>query len=192
MVDRSVNKRDQLVRTSVRLFAEHGFHATGIDRIAREAAISKRTLYQYFRTKDELILAALRHKDGLFRNDFVKAVEAKASAPTDRLLAIFDVANDWFLSKDFFGCMFVNAVGEHSSADSPVRRACIEYKRLVQGYIRDLAEEAGLSNPAAVAEELALLFEGATVTAQVSGQADSAAVAKRMAHVLIERHTASR
>ena len=173
----------------MRLFAEHGFHATGIDRIAREAAISKRTLYQYFRTKDELILAALRHKDGLFRNEFVKSVEAKASDPRARLLAIFDVANDWFDSRDFFGCMFVNAVGEHSAADSPVRRACIEYKRLVRNYIRELATAAGLHEVERVADELALLFEGATVTAQVSGASDSAQVARRIAELLIEQHT---
>lgn len=179
------------MRTSVRLFAEHGFHATGIDRIAREAAISKRTLYQYFRTKDELILAALRHKDGLFRNEFVKSVEAKASGPRARLLAVFDVATDWFDSQDFFGCMFINAVGEHSAADSPVRRACIEYKRLVRNYILELATEAGLRDAESLADELALLFEGATVTAQVSGQSTSAAVAQRVASVLIERHTAS-
>lgn len=175
----------------MRLFAEHGFHATGIDRIAREAAISKRTLYQYFRTKDELILAALRHKDGLFRNEFVKSVEAKATEPRQRLLAIFDVANDWFDSQDFFGCMFINAVGEHSSADSPVRRACVEYKRLVRNYILELAEAARLERPEALADELALLFEGATVTAQVSGDASSAAVAQRVATFLVERHTAS-
>lgn len=179
------------MRTSVRLFAEHGFHATGIDRIAREASISKRTLYQYFRTKDELILAALRHKDGLFRNEFVKSVEVRASEPRERLLAIFEVANDWFDSQDFFGCMFINAVGEHSAADSPVRRACIEYKRLVRNYILELAAAANLEDTEPLADELALLFEGATVTAQVSGRSTSASVAQRIATVLIERHAAS-
>lgn len=187
MVNKSVDKREQLIRTSVRLFAEHGFHGTGIDRIASEARVSKRTLYHHFRTKDELILAALRHKDGLFRNDFVKSVEDKATHPRDRLLAVYDAADDWFSSKGFFGCMFINAIGEHSKPDTAVRRACIEYKRLVRNYIRDLAVAAELNDPEPLADELALLLEGATVTAQVSGEPQSAAVAKRIAQRLIDR-----
>lgn len=181
------SKRDQLVRTAVRLFSEHGYHATGIDRIAGEAGISKRTLYHHFRTKDELILAALRHHDGVFRNDFVKSVERIGSTPRERLLAIYDVARDWFCDTEFHGCMFINAIGEYSATDTAIRAACQEFKRLLRNYIRDQAIEAGTADPEALADELALLLEGAIATAQVSGVPDSAKLARRMAEVLVAR-----
>ncbi len=181
------SKREQLVKTSIRLFAENGYHATGIDRITEEAGVSKKTLYRHFRTKEDLILAALRHHDELNRNQFVKQVESMASTPRSKLLAIFDVAQEWFLSNNFYGCMFINAVSEYSEPDTSIREICKEYKRLTRRYMEQLAKEAGIKDSARVAGELSLLLEGSIVTAQVSGNPDSAAVAKRMAKVFIDR-----
>lgn len=61
-------KRAQLIETATHLFNHLGVHATGIDRIAAEAGVTKRTLYKHFRTKEELVLAVLRDYDGVFRN----------------------------------------------------------------------------------------------------------------------------
>ncbi len=56
-------RREELVQTAVRLFRKNGYHATGIDRILAEAGVAKMTLYKHFRSKDELILGALRRWD---------------------------------------------------------------------------------------------------------------------------------
>ena len=72
----------------MRLFGEHGFHATGIDRIAEEANVSKKTMYKHFRSKEELIIAALKHYDGVARNEFMRNVERGADTPYGRLLAV--------------------------------------------------------------------------------------------------------
>jgi AcrR family transcriptional regulator len=181
------SKREQLIETAARLFAKNGFHATGIDMILAEAGIAKKTLYNHFRTKDELILAALRKYDGEFRNNFMKSVEELAETPEARLLAIFDVAKIWFSDNNFYGCMFINAVGEYSERDSAVREVCKEFKRLMRGYIKSLAEKAGIKEVEDLTSELALLLEGSIVTAQVSELNDKAAdTAKRIARTLIE------
>lgn len=183
-------KREQLIETASRLFARNGFHATGIDTILAEAGIAKKTLYNHFRTKDELILAALRKYDGEFRNNFMKSVEELAETPEARLLAIFDVAKAWFSDNKFYGCMFINAVGEYSEQDSAVREVCKEFKRLMRGYIKSLVEQAGLKDIEILTNELALVFEGSIVTAQVSEQNDMAAeTAKRIAETLINNAT---
>lgn len=179
-------KRQQLVDTAIELFNAHGFHAVGIDRIAQEAGVSKKTMYSHFRSKEELILAALRHHDGLFRNGFMKAVHAAGRTPRERLLAIFDVAQAWFSDHTFYGCMFINAVGEYAEPDTPIREVCRQFKALMRGYIEQLAREAGLADPDDVADTLALLLEGAIVTAQVSDRPDAAATAKSAARVLID------
>ncbi len=180
-------KRQQLVDTAIELFNAHGFHGVGIDRIAEEAHVTKKTMYHHFRSKDELILAALRHKDGLFRNEFMKAVEASGDTPREKLLAIFDVAQAWFRDDGFYGCMFVNAVGEYSEPGSPIRAACADFKRQMLGYIEELAREAGVANPREIAASLAILLEGATVTAQVFGDPGSAKTARDAAAVLIDQ-----
>ena len=81
------SRREDLVDAAMRVFYRHGFHASGLDRILEEGGISRMTLYNHFKSKDELIVAALRRRDEIFRNRMMKFVESRAKAPLDRLLA---------------------------------------------------------------------------------------------------------
>ncbi len=180
------SRRDHLIETAITLFCEHGYHATGIDRILAAAGVSKKTMYVYFRSKEELIYAALRQYDGVFRNNFMKAVEAASDTPKGKLLAIFDVAEVWFGDNQFFGCMFINAVGEYSEKDSPVREISKQFKKLLRYYVVSLAKEAGADDADELADELCLLLEGAIVTAQVSDDTKAASIARKMAVLAIE------
>ncbi len=179
-------KRQDLVDTAMELFSAHGYHGTGIDRIAEEAGVSKKTMYHHFRSKEELILAALKQYDGLFRNDFMKAVNKRGGTAYERLLAIFDVAHDWFSGDNFYGCMFINAVGEYSEPNTAIRAVCKESKRLIFSYIEELAEAARIPDAQAVAASIAMLLEGSIVTAQVSGTSNAADTAKIAARVIID------
>ncbi|MEM7224397.1 MAG: helix-turn-helix domain-containing protein [Pseudomonadota bacterium] len=182
------HRRDHLIDTAIELFAEHGYHATGIDTVLARAGVSKKTLYRHFRSKEELILAALKKHDGQFRNGFMRQVEAAAASPRARLIAVFDVAEAWFRNDRFYGCMFINAIGEYSAVETPIRRACQDFKAMMRGYLEGLCRDAGAPEPAALAEELALLLEGAIVTAQVSQEPGRAArVAKAAAGALIDQ-----
>lgn len=184
------SRREHLIKTALKLFSRYGFHAVGIDTILKESGVSKRTLYNHFKSKDELILAALRHYDERFRNFFMRAVEGNADNPKDRLLAVFDVAEQWFKQDDFFGCIFVGASGEYPEA-TPIRHTCREFKGLILGYIRGLAKEAQLEKPDQLAEQLLLLLEGAITMAQINNSSLSASQAKSAAQVLIENATIS-
>ena len=179
----------QIIETAIELFAKDGFHATGIDTIVQQSGVTKKTLYTYFRSKEELILATLHHYASRFRNEFMRQVSKQARTPKTRLLAIFDVAETWFEKHDFYGCMFINVTGEYSERDASIRPICIEYKRLMHGYIRELCQQAVERDPNKLAEEIALLLEGAIVTAQVSQQPAAAKIAKRAAALLIEERS---
>ena len=183
----TISRREHLVETAVELFAAQGYHATGIDQIIARAGVSKKTLYHHFRSKEELILAALRHYDGLFRNGFMRQVEAAATSPRQRLLAVFDVAGQWFAGEAFYGCMFINAVGEYAEDDTPIRAVCRDFKRLMRGYLLELCQAAGAADPRTLADQLALILEGAIVTAQVSERTQAARIARNIASLLIER-----
>jgi len=179
----------------MRVFYRHGFHASSLDDIQKEGGISRMTLYNHFKSKDELVVAAMRRRDEIFRNKLMKFVESRASTPRERILAVFDFHEDWFTGREFCGCMFINASAEFSIAESAPRRLAAEHKQEIVRYLRAQCEAAGLAAPGDVAEQLNILLEGAIVTARVVGQvADggkdpgaSARLAKRMAMAVIER-----
>jgi AcrR family transcriptional regulator len=179
------NKREELVQKALSAFYRNGFHATGMDRLVVETGVSKTSMYKHFRTKEELILAALRLRDEQFRNWFVRRVEELAEAPADRLLAMFDVMEEWFAQPEFRGCMFVKASAEYQEAGHPIHAQAAEHKRLLEGHVRRLAEAAGAADPAGLARQLMLLKEGAIVTAHLGHTQDPAADARLAAEVLV-------
>ena len=181
----AASRRDDLIDTAVTLFHRDGYHATGIDKILAACGAAKMTLYKHFKSKDELIVAALRRRDEQWRNRFMRAVERHAGTPRERLLAVFDALEECSKGGDLNGCMFVNAAAEFARADDPIHATAAEHKRLVLGYVRDLAEAAGARDPMELAQALRLLIEGAIVVAQVSGDTDAAQRARRVAETLL-------
>ncbi|MCZ6835406.1 MAG: TetR/AcrR family transcriptional regulator [Planctomycetota bacterium] len=179
-------KRDQLIETARKLFARDGFHNTGIDTILAEAGVAKMTLYKHFKSKEELILAALRRQDEEFRNTLMQGVEKQTDDPRGRLLALFDQLRDVVSHDDFCGCLFINAAAEYSTKGDPIHQAAIEHKRLIHQYITKLAGDAGARAPEELARQVALLMEGAVVSAQVTGEC-MAKSAQQAAEALLDR-----
>ncbi|GAB4512815.1 MAG: TetR family transcriptional regulator [Roseibium sp.] len=184
------SRRDDLVDTALRLFYTQGFNATGIDRILAEAGVAKMTLYKHFRSKDELILAALNRRDEQFRNWLMGEMEKASADPRERILAMFDALEEWFNGRafkglGFNGCAFINAASEFGDQQHPAHRTAAEHKRRIVEYLEVLCAEAGADDPAGLAEQLALLKEGAIATAHVRGIPEAARVARKMAEKLI-------
>ena len=180
------SRREQLVDSAARVFYRDGFKASGIDKVLSDAGVAKMTLYHHFRSKDDLILAAIRHRDERFRNWLVRTVEGSAKDPRQRLLAVFDAFGQWISGGDFHGCMFVNAAAEFGNLAHPIHAAAAEHKRLVCNYLETLADEAGAKKPRQLARQITLLVEGAVVTAHVSGDRNAAETARAAAEVLVE------
>lgn len=182
--------RERLVDSALALFQREGFHAAGVDRILAEAGVAKMTLYNHFRSKEELVLAALRRRQELFRAWFEGRVRAARGGARRRLLAVFDVADEWFRSPDFRGCLFINAAAEFG-AEAPARRLAAESKAATQAFLRDLAAEAGAKDPDGLAAALNLLLQGAIVMAHAGGDRAAARNARRAARTLIDAAFAS-
>lgn len=178
----------------MRVFYRHGFHASGLDRILEEGRISRMTLYNHFKSKDEVILAALRRRDEIFRNKLMKFVDAKTRSPRERLLAVFDFHEQWFQEEDFCGCMFINASAEFNDPQSPPRQVAAEHKRAILRYLAELSRDCGFARPEHIANQLNILIEGAIVSAHVVGQVQgggadpgaAAGLAREMARRIIE------
>ena len=182
----SASKRDELVQNALRVFYRGGFHAIGMDALAKETGVSKTAIYKHFRTKEELILATLRLRDEQFRNWLMRRVEAIADSPRDQLLAVFDVLAEWFREPEFRSCMFIKASSEYQDRKHPIHAAAAEHKRLLLVYLQSLASAAGAKEADALARRLLLLKEGAIVMAHLHDPEVAAADAHAAAQVLIE------
>jgi AcrR family transcriptional regulator len=180
------SKRDQLIDTALRLFAEHGYRATGIDTILKEAGIAKMTLYHHFKSKDELIEAALRRRDEEWRAWFKGRVEERAQTSRARLLAIFDVLEEWFRRRDYHGCSFCQAATEFRDPENAIHKLAAEHKRILHDYVERLAEGAGVRDPVKVADQVSVLIDGAVITMEIFRKPGVARTAKAAAEQLLQ------
>ncbi|WP_170413567.1 TetR/AcrR family transcriptional regulator [Ruegeria arenilitoris] len=180
------NKRDELVRKSLQVFYRDGFHATGMDKLVVETGVSKTSMYKHFRTKEELILAALQLRDENFRKEFFSRIEELADTPVGQLLASFDALGEWFDEKEYRGCMFIKAGAEYQEIDHPIHKQSAEHKRILLDHFIDLARKAGARDPEHLACQIVLLQEGAIVTAVFLKTCNPAGDAKAAARVLLD------
>ena len=184
-------KRDELVRKALDTFYRNGFHAAGMDMIARETGVSKTSIYKHFRTKEDLILAVLRLRDENFRNWFFRRIDELSETRRGKLLSIFDALEEWFSMREFRGCMFIKASAEYQEADDPIHAQATEHKRLLAEYFIGLSKAAGAARPEELAQQLLVLKEGAIVMAVLGRGPGAARDARNAARVLIESHLPS-
>jgi AcrR family transcriptional regulator len=177
--------RERILDTAYELFSRHGTHAVGVDAIVAGSGVAKMSLYRNFGSKDELILAFLRRREQVWGQDWLVAeVEARASAPEERLLMMFDVCGEWFARSDFEGCAFVKVLVGIDDPEHPVRQATVRHLAAMREWMAELARAAGVADADALARQWHLLLKGATIAA-LEGDLDAAAQAKAMGRLLL-------
>jgi len=172
--------RGRLLNAATRLFCKNGINATGIDAIINEAGTAKTTLYKLFGSKTNLVHVVLETEGKQWREWFIATIESGGGSAQAKLTRIFPVLKDWFREERFYGCPFINAVGEHDKDQKRLRAIAMKHKKVVLAYLETLAGEMGAAEPEVLAHQLALLMDGAIVAAMVSrnpGVADTAGLA---------------
>ncbi|MBB5933660.1 TetR/AcrR family transcriptional regulator [Streptomyces zagrosensis] len=168
----------RVLDAAAELFYGRGINAVGVDLIAKQAGVTKKTLYDRFGSKEALVAAYLRERDERWRrwltarvNEAAEAADlAEVGAPEQeaaraavRVLATFDALERWMRRENPRGCGFVNAAAELPDAAHPGRQVIADQKRWLRGYLRELCHAASASDPDTLADELVLLHEGAMV-----------------------------
>ncbi|MEJ2667307.1 MAG: helix-turn-helix domain containing protein [Deinococcales bacterium] len=175
---------ERLLDAASRLFYARGAANVGINEIIERAQVARMTLYHHFPSKEALLQAVLeRRSDERLR--WLRRADERAEAADGRLLAVFDLLRDWVESPDYRGCPLVNATIELGGKLNPARPIARDYQLEVRRYLTDLARQTGASDPEALARQLQLLFDGATVEALVAGTAEPAWHARQAAEMLI-------
>ncbi|OLF53597.1 TetR/AcrR family transcriptional regulator [Pseudomonas chlororaphis] len=186
----SNDTRDIILDVTEKLIYKSGIAATGMDLLVKTAGVSRKSIYRYFTTKDELVVAALRRRDLRWMHWFQSAVD-QAPTPSARLLALFTVLGGWFASEDFRGCAFINTSGETGDPQDPVRIVAREHKQKLLDYVLGLctdhvSEEHGAIDPRQLAAQLLILIDGAITVALVMGDRSAADNAQCMARKLLD------
>ena len=188
---RAVRRRpgaERLLRAASELFYREGIRAVGVDTISEEAGVSKRTLYNRFGGKDELVAEYLRRRDERWRA-YLREETERTVGPEEKLLAVFGAYGEWLVGDDYRGCAFANAVAEIPDPDHPARVVARRHKEGVRDHLAALARTAGLDEPDVLAERLLLLLEGASATAAMRRSGEPLDVARSTARELIQRRT---
>jgi AcrR family transcriptional regulator len=170
--------RQRILETADRLFYRDGIRAVGIDRIIAEAEVAKMSLYKHFPSKDDLILAALKHREEGVLEFFHSAMERHGKKAKNPLRAFFAALKEWFETPGFRGCAFQNAAAELADPAHPGTQFIRGHKQRFGEFLHGLVEEAIGKDAAKVAPAVALLVEGAIVTAVIQGTPDAADVAR--------------
>lgn len=180
--------RQRIVEAAERLFYAEGVRAVGIDRIIAEAEVAKMSLYNHFASKDALILAVLEYREQKFDALFEKWTAKHVKAGLNRLEAFFAALKDWFKSSGFRGCMFINACAELADPNHEGSKFSASHKvRFHEMLKRTIADTAGEQVAEAMAPAIALLVEGAIISAVMEQSPKPADVAKAAALALVER-----
>jgi len=190
--DSGIPPRARILAAAAELFYRHGIRVVGVEAIAEAAGTNKMTLYRHFTSKDELVAEYLRQSAGAADGCWERFAHAHPGDPLAQLCAWLDEMARHLAAPDVRGCALANAAVELPEKDHPARRVIEEYKRAQRTRLVRLSEEAGLSEPAMLADELHLLLEGARVTAQSVGTEGLAARLLYMGKAMIAAHTPRR
>jgi len=179
--------RERILDAAYELFSRRGIQAVGVNEVTERAGVATATLYRHFPSKDELVLAFLDLREQRWTKDIIEAeAMRRGSNPEERLLAIFDVLDEWFHRDDFEAGSFIKVLLE-LGPKHPAGGASVLHLEQLRAIVRRLAEEAGLRDTESFARSWHILMEGSIVVA-AEGDLEAARRAKAMARRLIDQY----
>jgi AcrR family transcriptional regulator len=185
--------REHVLGVAQKLFYWQGIRATGIDKVAAEASVAPTTLYRLFASKDDLVAAYVAANAGPYQQWVSEVTRPGLGSARTRLLSLFDALAEQVQPDRCRGCPFLMALAEFPEPAHPARLRAIALKAWVREQLAqltaDLAAETPVGDPAALADQLALVMEGVYASVQALGAEGPARQARRTAETLIDTAT---
>ena len=177
--------RQRILDAAAELFYREGINATGVERLAAESSVSKRTLYQHFPSKTAVVEEYLRSIEQGVVDVLLPEADAGYRSPREKLLAVFE--GPTARSGPLRGCPFHNAAVEAAGSMPGVHEIVRASKRAFIGRLTELAEQAGAADPRLLGDELSVLYEGAAALATSLDDGSPWAPARAAAETLIDQ-----
>ena len=179
--------RERILDAAYELFSQRGIQAVGVNEVIEHAGVATATLYRHFPSKEKLVLAFLDLREQRWTKDLIEAgAIRRGSNAEERLLAIFDVLDEWFHRDDFEAGSFIKVLLE-LGPKHPAGGASVRHLEQLRAVARHLADEAGLRDTESFARSWHILIQGSIVVA-AEGDVEAARRGKAMARLLIEQH----
>lgn len=176
--------REKILTAAYGLFASNGVVQVGIDTVIAKSGCAKASLYNQFGSKEGLVIAFLDRREELWTRAWLEAeILRRGDTPEDRLLAVFDIFDEWFSREDFEGCSFINVLLE-SKPGSLINRAASAHLRKIRGILHKQATDAGLADVERFTRLWHMLMKGAIVCA-LEGNRQAARDARAGAAILL-------
>ncbi len=135
-----IDIKDHIVQTASALFYRNGYNSTGINEIIKESGIAKATLYNHFKSKEELCISYLKYMNENFLNKIRDYCYSNTKTKS-RILLIFDFLEEFFNDKEFNGCWCIKTMAELPKNDRKVKIEIQKQKKQLIDFIDDLSKE---------------------------------------------------
>lgn len=157
--------RSRILATAAELFYEQGVHAVGVDLVVQESGVAKTSLYRHFGSKDALVAAFLEEED----SDFWRQWDAVAGRHRDDPAAELEAHLEWIAARlrkpGYRGCPQLNVAVEFPDPEHPARRVATAHKQEMRRRLAGIVERMGIPDPQSVGSQLALVLDGAFMSA---------------------------
>lgn len=186
---KSSETRQQIIDAAYTLFYQIGFIRTGVDAIADAAGITKRTLYQHFRSKDELIEAVLEHQHQMALARIRQWADAITGKPDQMVKTLFDKLAQWAAQSEWQGSGFTRAAVEFADQPGhPARKAARRHKKELESYLVEKFAAQNLDNVEQLVREVLLLIEGCQSLTLIHDNLDYVDAARHAALILVHNY----
>ena len=177
--------KEAIAKSALATFYNEGFHASGVEKISRNAGVTKKTLYHHFENKESLIKSTMELRDREFMDqvrDYLSTLSPKL-----RPLGYISYISNWVQKPSFNGCYFINVSAEYGNSKEDPHKLAKKHKDELRIYLERLCKEADCKKYSLVAQQLFLLGEGLIVSSQVCGtQKEIIDATKKAAQLLID------
>ena len=177
--------RERILETASSLFYRQGVHAVGVDLVVEQAGVAKTSLYRHFGNKDALIAAYLKREDEDFWGQWDSVAERHTSDPAAELDAHLAWIGERVGRPHYRGCPQINVAAEFPDGDHPARIVAAGHKRELRRRLKDIATRLRAKRPDELAGQLAVLINGAFVSAQMITAAEAVPMMRAAAHALV-------
>ncbi|MEU0803774.1 TetR/AcrR family transcriptional regulator [Streptomyces sp. NPDC005970] len=180
--DAKPSSRDRLLEAAATLAYAEGV-GIGVEALCKAAGVSKRSMYQLFESKDELLAASLERRAAAFAGRLLPDGD-DARSPRERILHVFERLESQSAAPEFLGCPYLAVQIELKNPEHPASRVARRIKQGMTEFFRKEAERGGAGDPDLLARQLVLLFDGASARAGIRADILAGLIAPTVATLL--------
>jgi AcrR family transcriptional regulator len=164
-----LSARERIFEVAAELFYREGIRAVGIDMIVARSGVAKMSLYRNFASKDDLVVAFLKHRNSIYWAWFDDAMAKHPDDPRRQVADLFASLARRVTGPRYRGCPFINTATEFPDPAHPARAICLANKRELRARLLELSTRLGARDPQSLADQFHLLIEGAYASIQTLG-----------------------